>query len=193
MIFCAENSCGSFAAQMRCSKCKHTYYWQVLNAQCQKKDWKNHKKGCAIQCLLNEYVETAEAEAAKQPVKKPRRTHCTGCNARFDPEDVYVDRECPDCGYMTCESCSCHNSKGQPLESSNFGHLYCESDPRPYHLSSRTGRSYKGDYHPEGGEMKREGMPELYEDKERECNNCGKVKFCLRSAGRRAGLAAYGY
>lgn len=43
-------------------------------------------------------------------------------------------------------------------------------EPRWYHQNGRTGERYKGDRHPEDGYI-----PEVYEAKERACNNCGKV------------------
>lgn len=43
---------------------------------------------------------------------KPRKTHCTGCNGKFKDDWLEVDQECPDCGYITCESCACSNDLG---------------------------------------------------------------------------------
>ena len=53
-----------------------------------------------------------EEEKKRGPPPKPRTTHCTGCNGKFKEDWLEVDRECPDCGYITCESCTCHNSRG---------------------------------------------------------------------------------
>jgi len=55
------------------------------------------------------------------------------------------------------------------------------SEPQWYHKSSRTGRMYKGDYHPtyvHGVDLK--DHMEIFEDEARECNNCGKVVKCLK-------------
>ncbi|KAJ7668336.1 hypothetical protein B0H17DRAFT_1087809 [Mycena rosella] len=49
--------------------------------------------------------------------------------------------------------------------------------PRWYHMSSHTGRSYKGDRHPDEFE---EENPDAFEKKARECGNCGEMKLCLR-------------
>lgn len=146
-------------AQLRCTGCKTATYWYVqclfkfytliLNTfgtssddKCQKAHWSSHKK----ECKMHRVAYDMEQEEKAKPIPKPRRTHCTGCNTRFSEDDVYVDQECPDCGYMTCESCSCSNSRGactvvsglQTVLSnalffpgscyctdSNFGHLYC--------------------------------------------------------------------
>ena len=63
--------------------------------------------------MLNEMQQKEEEEEKKRgPPPKPRKTHCTGCNGKFEEDYLEVDGECPDCGYMACESCSCHNSKG---------------------------------------------------------------------------------
>lgn len=102
----------------------------LFSNDCSKAHWKEHKKGCAIQCKLNEINDAMEkkekAEAASG--KKPRRDRCTGCNQKlrevdsdgeeYDDEDADdqlepPDQVCPDCGYVACESCSCHNSRGE--------------------------------------------------------------------------------
>ncbi|KAJ7612725.1 hypothetical protein FB45DRAFT_1117295, partial [Roridomyces roridus] len=120
--------CGK-SAELRCSTCKTVHY---CGTECQKKDWKTHKKECS------------------PPLPRPPTTHCTGCNQRFGGRDeVEVDQLCPDCGYTTCESCSCHHSRGTCYcQDSNFGHPYCDRFPQWYHFSQRTGRSYTGDNHP---------------------------------------------
>lgn len=60
---------------------------------------------------LNAMIAKAEKEQENKPLAKPRTSHCTGCDEEFT-EDVYVDVECPDCGYLACESCACHHSRG---------------------------------------------------------------------------------
>ncbi|EJD52357.1 hypothetical protein AURDEDRAFT_158083 [Auricularia subglabra TFB-10046 SS5] len=126
-------------------------------------------------------------EHAARPPPTPRETHCTGCNVRYT-EDYPADQTCPDCGYTTCESCACHDSRGSCYcQASNFGYKYCEREPRPYHLSSHTGKLYSGDYHPD--ESKTENgptvRPDLYEDAPRKCNSCGEVKLCLKPGSAR--------
>lgn len=74
---------------------------------CQKANWKIHKKGCEIQQMLNRMND--EHNAAPRARPNPKR--CTGCNVRFT-EDYPCDGECPDCGYVACESCICDNSNG---------------------------------------------------------------------------------
>lgn len=51
------------------------------------------------------------------PPKAPKKGRCTGCDCKFT-EDYECDQECPDCGYMTCESCSCDHSQGAFKDSS---------------------------------------------------------------------------
>lgn len=80
---------------------------------CQNADWKTHKKACQMQQKIDEIMNKAEAKSAAQPSKKPAKDRCTGCNVRFEEDEYECDQECPDCEYMTCESCSCHNSRGE--------------------------------------------------------------------------------
>lgn len=76
---------------------------------CQKRAWTAHKKGCQINAMLNKF----NAEYAARPVEQPPTTECTGCGVAFDEENYFEDEgPCPDCGYVACESCSCHHSKG---------------------------------------------------------------------------------
>ncbi|ESK85892.1 set and mynd domain-containing protein 2 [Moniliophthora roreri MCA 2997] len=162
-------------ARLRCSGCKTAYY---CSEKCQKKMWKmSHKSECSIQQKLNEVNE----EQAKKLPPRPRSTHCTGCRIRYD-EDYGADQVCPDCGYTTCESCSSHNSRGSCYcPNSNFGHKYCEQEPKWYQMSSHTGKLYRGDYHPESvWDVNPRTHPELFEDEARTCNNCGEIKRCLK-------------
>lgn len=83
--------------------------------------------GCQIQLVLNKFNEEQEKkqEAELASGKKPRQDRCTGCNTKVreidsdgeededeDDELEAPDQVCPDCGYVACESCSCHNSRG---------------------------------------------------------------------------------
>ncbi|KAL4249339.1 MYND-type zinc finger protein samB [Abortiporus biennis] len=139
--------CGKDATLV-CSGCKHTRY---CSAECQSEDWKNHKKPCKIQQMLN---VVNEAEAAK-PQPRPPKGRCTGCNVRFNGDYPCAD-ECPECGYQACESCDVHHSKGTCYcQNHNFGRNYCEMEPRWYHRSGRTGKSYSGDRHPDEGYIMR--------------------------------------
>lgn len=52
--------------------------------------------------------------------------------------------------------------------------LIATSDPQYYHVSSRTGRMYRGDRHPE------EAQDEELEATARACGNCGEVVRCMR-------------
>ena len=62
-------------------------------------------------------------------------------------------------------TCYCPNS--------NFGRNYCEMEPRWYHADGTTGRTYRGDRHPDPYD---EPYPEdVYEPEPRACENCGKV------------------
>ncbi|KAF9025141.1 hypothetical protein BDZ89DRAFT_954052 [Hymenopellis radicata] len=158
---------------MRCSVCKNAYY---CSAVCQKEDWSIHKKGCALYAKVREINEAQEARDAEKLKKKPRKTHCTGCNVRFDPEECDDQEECPDCSYIACESCGCHHSRGSCYcPNSNFGRKYCEMEPQWYHMSSATGKSYKGDRHPD------EFDPNAYEAEARKCGNCGEIAKCLKN------------
>lgn len=56
-----------------------------------------------------------EEEKKNGGPQKPRKTHCTGCNGKFKEDWLEVDQECPDCGYITCESCACSNSLGATM------------------------------------------------------------------------------
>lgn len=177
MGVCENHGCLNSANQ-RCSGCKTATY---CGAACQKKAWATHKKGCKIEHMLYEMQQKQAAEERSKPVKRPRTTHCTGCNVKFS-EEYEVDGDCPDCGYMACEGCSCSNSRGSCYcENSNFGHPYCQSAPQHYHVSSRTGRGYRGDRHPnESWGVSASTHPEAFEAEPRVCNNCGKVERCLK-------------
>lgn len=91
--------------------------------ECQLFDWKkrNHKMGCKMQEICNE----ANAAYAARPCPRPPTDRCTGCNRRFREEDDGPCDECPDCGYLACESCASHHSRG-----GTFGRLYCQVAPR---------------------------------------------------------------
>ncbi|KAK7012221.1 hypothetical protein R3P38DRAFT_1585417 [Favolaschia claudopus] len=155
-------------ADQRCSNCKIATY---CGTTCQKTGWSNHK----MECEMNRILREREEKEAQKPVEKPPTTHCTGCNVKYSRDDM-ADDLCPDCGYSACESCVCHHSRGSCYcQNSNFGRPYCIMNPQWYHMSSRTGRSYKGDRHPDYDED-----PDAYEEKPRKCGNCGEVKLCLR-------------
>lgn len=201
-------------ATLACSGCKYQRYCsygplsklkcryrhtnrksQSYSAECQKADWKTHKKGCKLQQTLNKFNDERNAK----PRARPRMSHCTGCNVKFS-EDYPCDDECPTCGYVACESCICHHSRGKfcwqcghrftvshmhtsdsdgvpsgtcYCAGSNFGRKYCEMEPRWYHMDG-DGKAYDGDRHPYSfpDEPYRE---EVYEPDPRACNNCGKV------------------
>ncbi|KAJ6573717.1 hypothetical protein B0H10DRAFT_1837841, partial [Mycena sp. CBHHK59/15] len=108
-------------------------------------------------------------------------THCTGCRLRFGGQNGDPDGICPDCGYVACELCICHNRRGSCYcEDSNFGHKYCGRVPEWYHFSSRTGKVYRGDNHPDEFNAKSHGIPDSqWEEEPRECRNCRETKVCL--------------
>ncbi|KAF8830032.1 uncharacterized protein C8R40DRAFT_1063898 [Lentinula edodes] len=171
-MYCHLESCLNFDAKLRCSECHYATY---CSDKCQKKDWRRHKKECAMQKIVQEMND----KLAKIPKSKPRTTHCTGCDLKFTEDDP-VDQECPDCGYLTCESCSCHNSRGTcDCKGSNFGWRYCSRTPKHYH-------AYSGDYHPDldevldDGQLKEDMLREFFEAEARACNNCGEVRRCLK-------------
>ena len=83
-------------------------YSQPYSAECQKTDWKTHKKGSKLQQMLNKFNDEHNAKSRA----RPRTSHCTGCNVKFS-EDYPCDDECPTCGYVACESCICHHSRGR--------------------------------------------------------------------------------
>jgi hypothetical protein len=60
-------------------------------------------------------------------------------------------------------------------------HLDCMTVPQYYHVSSRTGRTYKGDRHPEDEDMNASTHPKIFEKNPRACNNCGKIAMCLKN------------
>ena len=139
-----------------------------------------------MQQICNEYNEKLK----NQPPPQPKPGRCTGCDLKFT-EDDYCDGECPDCGYQTCESCSCHNSRGERCRvinvhrlsficdkgtcycpQSNFGNPYCRMDAQWYHGNGHTGAMYKGDRHPDEGYGYTD---EDYEKEPRKCGNCGEV------------------
>ncbi|KAI0330833.1 hypothetical protein GY45DRAFT_1345711 [Cubamyces sp. BRFM 1775] len=153
-------------ATLVCSACKCARY---CSEKCQKQDWKTHKKGCEFQQILNRVNE----EHAAAPRARPNSKRCTGCNVRFS-RDYPCEDECPDCGYVACESCACDSSSGTCYcPQSNFGRKYCSMEPKWYHTDGN-GKTYRGDRHPETypGE---EYPDEIYEAEPRACNNCGEV------------------
>ncbi|KAI0671123.1 hypothetical protein C8Q78DRAFT_973674 [Trametes maxima] len=149
-----------------CSSCKYTRY---CSEACQKADWKTHKKGCEMQQLINNFEE---AQAAR-PAPPPNKKRCTGCNVKFS-RDYPCEDECPDCGYVVCESCVSDTSNGTcRCASSNFGRNYCWMEPRWYHTDGN-GKPYEGDRHPAAYDD--EQYPEeVYEPEPRACTNCGEV------------------
>ncbi|CAA7271611.1 unnamed protein product [Cyclocybe aegerita] len=170
-------------ANQKCSGCKTATY---CSSACQKENWKHHKKECKLQRMVYDMEQKREEEEKINPPPKPRKTHCTGCNERFKEDWVEVDQECPDCGYITCESCSCSNSRGSCYcQDSNFGYAYCSQEPRSYHRGKKGG--FMGDYHPakeDGYDLNKDDCPKMFEKEPRPCNRCGKVVQCLRKEYR---------
>ncbi|KZV75634.1 hypothetical protein PENSPDRAFT_571079 [Peniophora sp. CONT] len=162
-------------APNQCSVCRCVKY---CSAECQAADWKTHKRYCKqFEKQREDNIQKRLDEAMEKPDKKV----CTGCNTRFR-RDYPIDQECPDCGYVACEDCSCHHSRGTcECPNSNFGSPYCNRQPAWYH--GARGRRYDGDYHPEGYNLGPETDPDLYEAEPRTCDNCGLRKFCLSPAG----------
>ncbi|TFK93301.1 hypothetical protein K466DRAFT_538285 [Polyporus arcularius HHB13444] len=159
-------------ATLACSGCKYQRY---CSAECQKYDWKTHKKGCKMQQILNKFNDEHNAK----PRGRPPTSCCTGCNVKFSEDDPCED-ECPTCGYVACESCIADTSNGTCYcAGSNFGRNYCEMEPRWYHMDGN-GKSYNGDRHP------LDDYPEeVYESDPRACNNCGKVTKLFKKDYRR--------
>ncbi|KAJ6591605.1 hypothetical protein DFH09DRAFT_1137499 [Mycena vulgaris] len=176
MGICYNDGCMKGADQ-QCSNCKVATY---CGTACQKKAWPTHKRECEMNRILREHQEKEDAK----PVDEPPTTHCTGCNVEYveDGSEEYMAEDmCDDCGYSACESCVSHTSRGSCYcPNSNFGRPYCIMQPQWYHMSSRTGRSYKGDRHPDDPWIVKEN-PEAFEEKPRKCGNCGEEgKLCLR-------------
>ncbi|KAH6904517.1 hypothetical protein BKA70DRAFT_1297015 [Coprinopsis sp. MPI-PUGE-AT-0042] len=181
--FCWNESCSNLATK-QCSVCKTAAY---CGAKCQKSHWKvEHKTHCPKHKQaydINLLLAARDREARQQGPPKPRDTHCTGCNSKWDEDEgLYCDQTCPDCGYSTCESCSCSNNRGSCYcEDKNFGHFYCDRVPKYYHVSSHTGRRYTGDRHPDASyDINPKDDPELFEEKPRKCRTCGEVKLCMK-------------
>lgn len=61
---------------------------------------------------MHQVVYEANQKLKNQPPPTPTPERCTGCNVKFS-EDYRCEDKCPDCGYMACESCICHHSKGE--------------------------------------------------------------------------------
>ncbi|KAJ7760073.1 hypothetical protein DFH07DRAFT_816803 [Mycena maculata] len=166
-----DAGCGKHA-DLICSGCKTARY---CGAECQKKDWKTHKKDC----------KSSSGNKDAKP-KRPPTTHCTGCRLRFSKDNDRDAREpneiCPDCGYVACDDCICHNRRGTCFcENSNFGHKYCGRVPEWYHFGARTGKVYRGDNHPDKYDAELHKTPAGEWEKEpRKCGNCGETKVCLR-------------
>ncbi|KII88521.1 hypothetical protein PLICRDRAFT_627202 [Plicaturopsis crispa FD-325 SS-3] len=142
---------------------------------CQEAAWPSHKEECITRVL-----GAVAGKKNRDSEGKPATSNCTGCNAKFVASGEYryvAASTCPDCGYVACESCVCHETKGTCYcQNSNFGHPYCGREPRWYHMSSRTRKPYKGDRHPEG----RDYRDEIFEAQPRECGNCHKIARCLK-------------
>ncbi|KAJ7836710.1 hypothetical protein B0H13DRAFT_1733411 [Mycena leptocephala] len=164
-----DAGCGKHA-DLRCSGCKSVRYCGV---DCQKLAWKTHKKDCKSR------ASATGNKPADNASTKPRTTHCTGCNLRFGGENGRPNEICPDCGYVACESCVCHNRTCY-CANTNFGHNYCGRVPEWYHLSQRTGKMYRGDNHPDKYDAELHFVPASQWEKEpRKCRNCGETKLCL--------------
>ncbi|EPQ52660.1 hypothetical protein GLOTRDRAFT_131898 [Gloeophyllum trabeum ATCC 11539] len=127
--------------------------------------------------MLNKINDEHDKREAQ---KRPAPGRCTGCNVKFN-RDYPCDQECPDCGYMTCESCSCSNNRGTCYcPSSNFGDYYCVRDPKWYHGNGRTGAMYAGDMHPEPDRRYYDYPEEVWETEPRKCATCGEMKRMLK-------------
>ncbi|KAF8200423.1 hypothetical protein K438DRAFT_1582639, partial [Mycena galopus ATCC 62051] len=117
-----------------------------------------------------------------------RTTHCTGCVLKFGGRNGKPDGICPDCGYVACADCICHNCRGTCYcDDSNFGYKYCERGKSRYstygtqfHYGARSGKLYRGDNHPEKSLAKDHQVPaSTWEEDPRVCGNCGETKLCL--------------
>ncbi|KAH6904521.1 hypothetical protein BKA70DRAFT_1193290 [Coprinopsis sp. MPI-PUGE-AT-0042] len=162
---CSNDTCEE-TATLRCGACKKTKY---CGSACQAAHWKSgHKKAC-------------KKAVSTKPAPKPPASQCTGCNRTFG-QGLRCDQTCPDCGYKTCGTCSSSNSRGSCFcETKNFGHFYCDRVPKYYHVSSRSGRHYKGDRHPDSPwDLNAQKRPEFFEDEPRTCRTCGEVKLCMK-------------
>ncbi|KAJ7073398.1 hypothetical protein B0H15DRAFT_869198 [Mycena belliarum] len=166
--------CGRYA-EARCSACRGVRY---CGSQCQKQDWKSHKSDCKSFQVATLNVVGAGGNVQEKPVP----THCTGCKLKFGSEIGKRDELCPDCGYAACADCACHNRRGTCYcENSNFGHKYCGRVPEWYHCSSRTGRVYRGDNHPDPYDAELHAVPAAqWEAAPRTCGNCWQTKLCLK-------------
>ncbi|KAJ6561684.1 hypothetical protein B0H19DRAFT_887431, partial [Mycena capillaripes] len=137
--------------------------------------WRVHKAVC------KSLTSKLDSKATPQGSSKPPTTHCTGCKLRFGGRIGEIDQTCPDCGYVSCESCSCHNLRGTCYcENSNFGHGYCGRIPEWYHYGAHTGKVYCGDNHPDKYDAELHAVPaSQWEEEPRKYTNCGETKLCL--------------
>ncbi|KAJ7281565.1 hypothetical protein C8J57DRAFT_1298033 [Mycena rebaudengoi] len=139
-------------------------------------------------CYNDECLNSADQRCSNCKLVTYCSTACQkkGCNVRF-ARDYPANDTCPDCGYTACESCVCHNSRGSCYcQNSNFGRRYCIMAPRHYHLSSRNGRAYAGDRHPDyRGNLVVDGPEQdtMFEKRARECGNCGESHICMTKEG----------
>ncbi|KAF7326253.1 hypothetical protein MKEN_00478300 [Mycena kentingensis (nom. inval.)] len=171
---CNSPFCRRIGTQ-RCAACKQAFYCSVA---CQKIDWKLHKQDCRANAAL------AATVASSADMPRPRRTHCTGCNIRFNPaERADIMGDCKQCGMVLCESCVCHEKRGTCYcENSNFGKSYCKMEPRWYHASSKpVWKAYHGDRHPAKESCYEKYSEEPREEEPRECGNCGQVERCFKA------------
>jgi hypothetical protein len=94
----------------------------------QKACWKSHKKLCNVQIKLTEYNLPFVIRMRENSLKpeftmfdrvkgkrRPRPTHCTGCDGKLGKNELIGTAmdECPECGYVACESCVCHTTRGE--------------------------------------------------------------------------------
>ncbi|KAJ7612716.1 hypothetical protein FB45DRAFT_843282 [Roridomyces roridus] len=177
--------CGK-QGEHRCSGCKQAHY---CSAECQKNLEGYASKSALVSSSLKDTYRIKDWQTHKKtclpPLPRPRTTHCTGCQVRFSPNNDMEKQEanliCPDCGYVACSNCACHNRRGTCYcQDSNFGHKYCGRVPEWYHFSQRTGRPYSGSNHPDHEDAKMHKVPEsVWETEPRQCGNCEELKVCL--------------
>ncbi|GBB96642.1 hypothetical protein RclHR1_00280034 [Rhizophagus clarus] len=69
------------SSKTRCNKCHTTYYCSI---ECQKKDWKEHKKPCRILSINKIFDETVDEESFDNML------HQLLMNANYSMEDLKI-------------------------------------------------------------------------------------------------------